>query len=51
MQHGEEQLDQATTSFEIIDEPRNEGETSRAAVETNNTTTWEEKERILERIE
>ena len=51
MQHGEEQFDQATTSFEIIDEPRNEGETSRTTVETNDTTTREEKERILERIE
>jgi hypothetical protein len=50
MLHGGEQLEQSTSSFEIVDEPRNEKETSQAAVTTDHSAVREEKERILERI-
>ena len=51
MQHGEEQLEQAISPFEIVDEPRDEGEPSRIADATEDSTAREEKERVLERIE
>ena len=50
MTHGDEQLDQSTTSFENVFGPGNE-ETSQAAVATNNPTASEAKERVIERLE
>lgn len=51
MIHGEQQLDQSTTSFEVVDKPRNGGEPSNAAVANDESATQEEKERVFERIE
>ena len=51
MTHGEHQHDQSSSSFENIIGPDNGGESSQAAVATNNRTASEAKERIFERVE
>ena len=55
MSHGEQQLNQSISSFEVIDEnvheSNNGGESSRATVATNDPTTSETKERVIERLE
>ena len=51
MLHGEEQPDQTSTSFEIIDAPRNDGEPTQATVPADDSVTREEKERTFERVD
>ena len=51
MEHGGQQFDQSTTSFEIVNPPENGGETSQVAITTVNPATQEAKERVLKRIE
>ena len=53
MEHGGEQLAQSTSSFEIVDRPRDEGEFSGSqTVDTvDEPAAKEEKERVLNRIE
>ena len=51
MIHGEQQLDQSSSSFENVVAPENGGGPSQTANATVGLSTQEEKERIIERIE
>ena len=51
MVHGEQQSDHSTSTFENVDRPEVERETSRPVVTTVDSTAQETKERIIERVE
>ena len=50
MSHGEAQLNQSTTAFEIIDGPEHGGEPA-AVVADDDPAAQEEKKRVFERVE
>ena len=53
MIHGEEQLDQSTSGFQIVNGPENadEGERTGPVIATNDSTAQEEKERVFQQLE